>query len=189
MTTHTPNVADRAVLVKKQTRFLSAPKFAVVGASDDASKFGAKVFSHLRGQQKDVVPININETHVQGIRCLKSLSELPDPTHTAVSIVVPPSATLNVLKQAKALGIFALWLQPGAEDAACVQYIKDSGMDNVTIYSSSSGSTLDPRTGPICYGTGAILYPSIINDLAVNVTLAGSPQQKRKVPRRPPGRG
>ncbi|KAJ6608863.1 NAD-P-binding protein, partial [Mycena sp. CBHHK59/15] len=123
-----------------QTRFLSAPKFAVVGASDDSSKFGAKViFSHFRSQQKDVVPININETHVQGIRCLKSLSELPDPTHTAVSIVVSPSvrpcllsgikfATLN---EAKALRIFALWLQPRAEDATCVQYIKDSGMDNV----------------------------------------------------------
>lgn len=89
-----------------------------------------------------MVPINNGSkvSEVLGIKCAKSLSELPDPTHTSVSVVVPPKvgvmlwlsitlinltqATLEILSQAKTLGIFALWLQPGAEDDAVVQFIE-----------------------------------------------------------------
>lgn len=41
-------------------------------------------------QHKDVVPINPEASEIQGIKCMKTLSELPDPTHTAVSVVVHP---------------------------------------------------------------------------------------------------
>ncbi|KAJ7626683.1 CoA-binding protein, partial [Mycena polygramma] len=104
--------------------FLSAPKFAVVGASTNESKNGSKALKWLVEQHKDVVPINLKATEIQGIKCLKALSELPDPTHTSVSIVVPPKVTLDILHQAKALGIFALWLQPGAEDQDVENFIE-----------------------------------------------------------------
>ena len=39
--------------------------------------------------------------------------------------------TLGILEQAKALSIRALWLQPGAEDEAVVQYIKENLADRV----------------------------------------------------------
>ncbi|KAJ7935567.1 CoA-binding protein, partial [Mycena leptocephala] len=104
--------------------FLSAPKFAVVGASTDPSKNGSKALKWLVEQHKDVVPVNLEATEIQGIKCIKSLSELPDPTHTSVSIVVPPKVTLSILQQAKSLGVFALWLQPGAEDDTVVEFIE-----------------------------------------------------------------
>ncbi|KAJ7212187.1 CoA-binding protein, partial [Mycena pura] len=104
--------------------FLTAPTFAVVGASSSASKGGAKVFKWLLDHHKDPVPVNNHEAEVQGIKCLQTLSQLPDPTHTAVCIVVHPEMTLDILKQAKALGILALWLQPGAEDDTVVNFIQ-----------------------------------------------------------------
>lgn len=42
--------------------------------------------------------------------------------------------TLGILEQAKALNIPALWLQPGAEDAAVVSYIKENGLEDKVIY-------------------------------------------------------
>jgi predicted CoA-binding protein len=101
-----------ATLEQKKTLFLSAPKFAVVGASMNDSKNGSKVgypngnnpdkpdhgvqaLKWLVEQHKDVVPVNLEATEIQGIKCIKSLSELPDPTHTSVSIVVPPKVHIS----------------------------------------------------------------------------------------------
>lgn len=42
--------------------------------------------------------------------------------------------TLGILEQAKSLSIPALWLQPGAEDAAVVEYIKENGLSDRVIY-------------------------------------------------------
>ncbi|KAF7365290.1 CoA-binding domain-containing protein [Mycena venus] len=125
-------------LQQKQGRFLSASHFAVVGASTNPAKNGSKALKFLLGQHKDVVPINPNATtDIQGLKCLKALSELPDPTHTSVSIVVPPNVTLDILKQAKALNVFALWLQPGAEDDAVEKFIQaDPQFEERCIYNS-----------------------------------------------------
>ncbi|KAF7373176.1 Kinase-like protein [Mycena sanguinolenta] len=111
-------------LEQKKASFLSAPHFAVVGASTSEDKMGTKVLKWLIKGSKDVVPVNLVAQEIQGIKCMKSLSELPDPTHTSVSIVVPPKATLAVLQLAKSLGIYFVWLQPGAEDDAVVEFIE-----------------------------------------------------------------
>ena len=42
--------------------------------------------------------------------------------------------TLGILKTAKELGVPALWLQPGAEDATVVDFIKEAEMDDRVIY-------------------------------------------------------
>jgi predicted CoA-binding protein len=42
--------------------------------------------------------------------------------------------TLEVLKKAKDLSVPSIWLQPGAEDANVVQFIKDNGLENRVIY-------------------------------------------------------
>ena len=42
--------------------------------------------------------------------------------------------TLGILEQAKALSIPALWLQPGAEDEAVVNYIQKNGLADKVIY-------------------------------------------------------
>ncbi|KAF8206032.1 CoA-binding protein, partial [Mycena galopus ATCC 62051] len=103
--------------------FLSAPSFAVVGASDDETKFGTIVFKTMLEQGLDVVPINPFVPESQGVPCLDSLAEIADPARTSISIVTQPSVTLQILREATALGIFAVWLQPGAEDAAVLEFI------------------------------------------------------------------
>lgn len=42
--------------------------------------------------------------------------------------------TIGLLEQAKALGIPALWLQPGADDESVVKYIEENGLSDKVIY-------------------------------------------------------
>ncbi|GJE90017.1 CoA-binding protein [Phanerochaete sordida] len=113
--------------------FLSAPKYAVVGASKDQTKFGTKVLKWYLARDKDATPIHPKEDELEGVATLRTLAELPEPTQTSVSIITPAKVTLELLQQAKELGVPALWLQPGAEDAAVVAYIKENLADR-TVY-------------------------------------------------------
>lgn len=44
-----------------------------------------------------------------------------------MSIITPPPATLEVLQEAKKLGIPAVWLQPGTFDDAVLKFAREEG--------------------------------------------------------------
>ncbi|KAJ6531406.1 hypothetical protein DFH09DRAFT_1183536, partial [Mycena vulgaris] len=106
-----------------EQKFLSASSLAVVGASNNESKVGTMVLKALLAKGMSAVPINPFVAESQGITTLDSLSDLPHPTQTSISIV-----TLQILKQAHDLGVFAVWLQPGAQDAAMLEYLANSSV-------------------------------------------------------------
>ncbi|KAJ7790023.1 CoA binding domain-containing protein [Mycena olivaceomarginata] len=120
----------------KKELFLSAPSFAVVGASDDETKFGTIVFKTILEQGLDVVPIN------PGVPTLDSLADIADPARTSISLhalthIWYSQVTLQILRQASALGIFAVWLQPGAEDAAVLDFIAAANGTTSYIHSAA----------------------------------------------------
>ncbi|KAJ7708224.1 hypothetical protein B0H17DRAFT_1124993 [Mycena rosella] len=107
-------------------RLLSPPSFAVVGTSDNGKKFGTIAFKTMLEKGMPVVPINPLVASSQGIPCLQSLADIADPTRTSIPAVTQPSVTLEILRQAQALNIFSVWLQPGAEDAAVLEFIANA---------------------------------------------------------------
>ncbi|KAI0065998.1 NAD-P-binding protein [Artomyces pyxidatus] len=117
-----------------QKLFLSSPRFAVVGASKDQTKFGTKVLKWYQVRDKVVTPVHPKESELEGLTTVSSLSGLESPSETSVSIITNPKITLGLLEQAKALSIPALWLQPGAEDEAVIKYIHDNGLEDKVIY-------------------------------------------------------
>ncbi|RPD53180.1 NAD(P)-binding protein [Lentinus tigrinus ALCF2SS1-6] len=130
-------------LVDIQKKFLSAPHYAVVGASKDQTKFGTKVLKWYQARDKDVTPVHPRahrftsaqkEDELEGLKTIRSIAELSAPTETSISIVTPPKITLGILEKAKELDVPALWLQPGAEDEAVISYIKEHGLENKVIY-------------------------------------------------------
>ncbi|KAJ7708225.1 hypothetical protein B0H17DRAFT_917299 [Mycena rosella] len=141
--------------------FLSAPSFAVVGASDDETKFGTIVFKAMLENGMDVTPINPFVTASQGIPCLPSLADIPDPARTSISVVTPPTATLEILRQAHALGVFAVWLQPGAEDTAVLDFIA-----NATAAGSATSfiHAAPPRPGAVRRQTTGTSGGCLVND-------------------------
>ncbi|OTA59176.1 NAD(P)-binding protein [Hypoxylon sp. EC38] len=113
--------------------FFGSPQFAVVGASTNPTKFGHKVFTWYHAHSLPVTPINPASATIEtpfGVHpTIKSLADLPDPEHTSLSIITPAPVTLNVLKEAKKLGIPAVWLQPGTWDEAVLKFARGEGED------------------------------------------------------------
>ncbi|KAJ7288410.1 CoA binding domain-containing protein [Mycena rebaudengoi] len=176
---HKDIVAANQREMQKETWFKSAQKFAVVGASANATKNGSKALKWLLEQRKDVVPINLKETEIQGLKCLKSISELPDLKNTAVCIVVKPSATLEIVKQAKELGVYGLWLQPGAEDEEVVKFIEaDTQFEERCVYRTRAMHAPAPkRSHPLATSTNLPVM-NAVSALGVGngpITIQGPP--------------
>ncbi|KAI9879136.1 MAG: hypothetical protein M1830_009395 [Pleopsidium flavum] len=108
--------------------FFSSPRFAVVGASQDASKFGYRVFAWYHGHSLPVTPINPRTPQISlpshTYPTVASSSALPSPAETSISIITPPAATLKVLQEAKEAGVPAVWLQPGSFNDEGLAYAK-----------------------------------------------------------------
>ncbi|KAG6329748.1 hypothetical protein ID866_9341 [Astraeus odoratus] len=119
---------------EKQKRFLSLPEFAVVGASTDQSKWGTKILQWYIARHRPVTPVHPKVDELEGIKTVRSIADLSSPTATGLSIVTPAKITLDLLKQAKELSIPAIWIQPGASDVACIDFIRENGMEDQVLW-------------------------------------------------------
>ncbi len=99
---------------------------AVVGATDDPAKYGSVIYRDLKRKGFAVRPVNPTRPSVDGDPTYATIGDLPaEPT--IINIVVPPSVTIDVLRQAKDLGYMNVWLQPGAENPAALTYLQEEG--------------------------------------------------------------
>ncbi|CAE6479621.1 unnamed protein product [Rhizoctonia solani] len=119
-----------------QTLFFKSPQFAVVGASNDQTKFGNKILKWYLERQIKATPVHPKESEVEGVKAVTKLADLEFPATTSVSIVTPPKVTLGVLKEGKELGIPAFWIQPGAEDDDVRKYVTDEGLTDKVVLGS-----------------------------------------------------
>ncbi|KAJ3868839.1 CoA-binding protein [Lentinula novae-zelandiae] len=120
-----------------KTAFFHSPAYAVVGASKDQTKYGTKVLQWYKAREMDVTPVHPKESELEGITAVKSIEELSSPSTTSISIITPSKITLALLQKAKELNVPALWIQPGASDRDCIQFIKDNDMVDKVIYGGS----------------------------------------------------
>ncbi len=109
-------------------RFLASPAFGVVGASRHRDKYGNKVLRCFQQNGLQVIPVHPKEKRVEGIVCVASVTELPDNVES-ISVITPPAVTEKVVEQAVAKGIKNIWMQPGAESPAAVQYGEEHGLN------------------------------------------------------------
>lgn len=104
--------------------FRTMPPVALIGASNDSTKYGNIIFKDLKSKGYTVYPINPKATSIEGVPALHSLEELKEKTNVDLLVyVIPPALTLESLKKAKELGYKKIWLQPGAADAAVAEYL------------------------------------------------------------------
>ena len=108
--------------------FLSAPAFAVVGASTNRDKYGNKVLRCYQQDGRSVVPVHPAERQIEGLDCVSSVSDLPDEV-TSISVITPPKITEKVVEQAIAKGITNIWMQPGAESPIAVDLAQKNGIN------------------------------------------------------------
>ncbi len=106
------------------------PTVAVVGASDNPSKYGNVIYRDLRRKGFVVFAVNPNRTHVAGDETFPSLRALPDRP-TIVDIVVPPAIGAKVLRECLDLGLINVWLQPGAESPDNLAFLQERGFNYI----------------------------------------------------------
>ena len=99
----------KALLGKKGTRI------AVVGASNDPSKYGNIIVKDLVRRGYEVLPVNPKEPSIAGLPAFKALGDVPKPVDI-VDVVTPPPVTRAILKEAAAAGLPLVWLQDGSFD-------------------------------------------------------------------------
>ena len=87
---------------------------AVIGASNDRTKFGNKAVRAYLQEGYTVYPVNLKDTEVEGLPAFKSIRDVPTRPDV-VSVYLPPIAVFKALHDIAAKGCDELWLNPGTE--------------------------------------------------------------------------
>mgnify|MGYP003578044166 CR=1 FL=1 len=90
------------------------PSVAIIGASNDRSKWGNKSVRAFRQRGYTVYPVNPRETEVEGLPAFKSISDVPARPEM-ISVYVRPKVVFQLLPEIAAKGCDELWLNPGTE--------------------------------------------------------------------------
>lgn len=119
--------------------------FLVVGATNNEEKYGSKVFLDLKSAGYNVIAINRHGGEVHGTPAYTSVTEFLDrveklfspekrkETHAKIVLVlvVPPSAALAVLLEAREHDIMKAWFQPGSESEKAISYCVETGIEEI----------------------------------------------------------
>lgn len=106
---------------------LDARPVAVVGASNNPSKYGNIIYRDLKRRGWNVYPVHPALDTVDGDPVYKSVANCPETPGLAV-FVIPAEIGLKVAEVAKAAGIERIWLQPGADSPALIARITELGL-------------------------------------------------------------
>lgn len=103
-----------------QHAFFTAPKYAVAGASNNASKFGYILLQWYHSRGIPVTPVTPTSTEILGVECVSDVAKLSDKSNTSLSIVTPPKVTRGILEQVLQEGeLNAIWLQVSLAFSHC----------------------------------------------------------------------
>ncbi len=97
-----------------------AKVIAVIGASSDPRKFGNRAVRAFRRQGYTVIPINPNETRVEGLQAYASVLDVEGPIDMA-TFYVPPDVGAKVIQDVAKKQIPEVWLNPGSESEDLVR--------------------------------------------------------------------
>ena len=93
---------------------------AIIGASSDPRKFGHRAVRAFRRQGYTVIPVNPNETVVDGVKAYRSVLDVPGPIDMA-TFYVPPEVGERVIVEIARKQIGEVWLNPGSESAELIR--------------------------------------------------------------------
>lgn len=100
---------------------------AVLGVSEDASKYGHKIFRDLLNAGFPVAGVNPKGGFVLGQNIYKSLSEMEKKPDLVIT-VVHPGVTELAVEECNRIGVKQIWMQPGSESGAAVEKAKEYGI-------------------------------------------------------------
>ena len=100
-------------------------RIALIGASNNPSKFGNQIYRNLRNKGYHIIPINPKENKIEGDKAYASI-DMMDKLPDIVNFVVPPQIAIKVAQKAIDLGITHLWFQPGSESDELEELLREN---------------------------------------------------------------
>ncbi len=107
----------------------SVKTIAMVGASNDKTKFSYGVLRVLHETGYDMVPINPNPavTEIRGIKVYNTLADVDRPIDM-VEVFRPSEELYGIAQEAIAVGAKVLWSQIGVYDDRAAKLAEDAGL-------------------------------------------------------------
>ena len=115
---------------KAKQQMLSMKKWAVIGVTQDKSRYGYKIYRILNEKGYVAYGINPKYDEVDGDKVYSSVRDLPENVD-CVNFLVNPAVTLNLLDDVAGLGIRYVWFQPGSFDDKVLDKAKNLGLEMV----------------------------------------------------------
>jgi predicted CoA-binding protein len=103
---------------------------ALIGASNDPSKYGNKILIDLISKGHNVVPINPKEEKVAGLKSYPNVFELAEKP-SIINFVVPPNVGFELTKDLVEADYDNFWYQPGAESEEISSYLESNSKNYI----------------------------------------------------------
>ena len=103
---------------------------AIIGASNDRSKYGNKAVRAYSLRGFTVHPVNPREETVEGLSAYKSILDIPGEVDRA-SLYVPPKVGLKVIEEIARKGVKEVYINPGAESDELVDKARKLGLNPI----------------------------------------------------------
>jgi uncharacterized protein len=103
---------------------------AVIGASSNPRKFGNRAVKAFRRQGYTVIPINPNESQIEGLKAYASVLDVPIPIDMA-TFYVPADIGERVIEEVAKKKIPEVWLNPGSESDELVRVARSLDVEPI----------------------------------------------------------
>lgn len=101
--------------------------FAIVGVSQDPSKYGHELFETLMAHGHRVLSINPKYTFIDNQPCYPSLADLPHIPDVVVT-AAPAAASAQIAEACEVLEIPFFWMPNGTETDAALEICQRNGV-------------------------------------------------------------
>src|SRR5262249_6612034 len=104
------------------------PTIAIVGATNNRSKYGNRAVRAYAARGYEVFPINPREQTIEGHRAYRSVLDVPVAELDRISVYVPPEVGLRLLDEIARKPAREVWLNPGAESPELIARAEALGL-------------------------------------------------------------
>jgi predicted CoA-binding protein len=111
--------------------FLAHKHLAVVGVSRSGKDFSNTAYRELKQKGYRLVPVNPYADSLEGERCFRRLTDIPDKPEGAV-VITNSAQTESVVRDAAEAGIRHLWIQQGCQSAGALELARQKGLSVVS---------------------------------------------------------
>jgi uncharacterized protein len=101
---------------------------AVIGASNDRTRYGNMAVRAFRRAGYEVFPVNPTEPEIEGLKAYPSVKDIPNALDT-VTIYVRPTVLVKLLPEIAEKGCKELWLNPGTVSDTVLAEVKRLGLN------------------------------------------------------------